>query len=135
MALCGARCDEEADSPYHTFRCSKRAVDTADHLALAWLEDKLPEDPGTLEDFGFSAFLSFEGRSKLLGLYIGLLCQNISTRTLHKWQVDGNLSDKIVSTYVTLPENNRGGYFPWFLENRHLLENVMTKKVKLSSIL
>lgn len=77
MALCSTRCDEEVDYPYHSFRCSYRLVEFADHLALASLEDKLPEDLDTLENFGFTAFSSFEGISHLLGLYHALLNQNI----------------------------------------------------------
>lgn len=127
LPLCGNRCEDVVDYPRHTFRCSKRPIDTADHLKFACIEDELPTDPDTMRDFGFSAFSSFDQRSKLFGLYIGLLHEKhlaVSSRALHKWQVDGVLAEEIVAKYETLPQGSRGGYYPWFLKNRHCVEKV-----------
>ena len=107
-------------------KCSDcgRAPNSADHLSLACLEDRLPDDPATIKDFGFGSFLGFKPKSNLLGLYQGLmndLLLGVSSRKLHEWQVKGTLLDNIEIEYRKVPANHRGGYFPWFLKNRHLI--------------
>ena len=103
-------------------KCSRcgHAPDSADYLNLACRQDELPDDPGTIEDFGFGSFFDFDRKSKLLGLYQGLM-YSVSSRTVHEWQVNGTLLDNIEIEYRKLPNSHRGGYFPWFLENRHLI--------------
>ena len=125
LPLCGKSCEEQEVYVKHTLTCSKRPVDSADYIGLAVLEDQIPTDPDTCEDFGFSAFPSFYDQCKLLGLYKGLiykLALGVSTRTLHTWQVNGILKEKIIETYNTRPEGRRGSYFPWFLQNLHCLD-------------
>jgi hypothetical protein len=35
---------------------------------------------------------------------------------------EGILVEKIVEVFSKIPERSRGGYYPWFLRNRHILE-------------
>lgn len=62
--------------------------------------------------------------SKLLGLYIGLFkVLDVSTRTVHDWQRHNNLAKGIKDVFFKrLPEGQSGGYFPWFLQNQHLVD-------------
>jgi len=57
----------------HLFTCGARALTTADYLKDAILRDEIPDDPQTVEDFGFNRCNSWAQKSHLLGLYKGLL--------------------------------------------------------------
>jgi len=103
----------------HIFKCAiGRPLNSADHLYLACEKYLLPEDPQTLEDFGFSQLPSLPDRSNLLGLYQGLLRLDVPSQTVHRWQVEKSLEKNIIKAFSSLPETSRGGYFPWFLQNK-----------------
>jgi len=46
---------------------------------------------------------------------------DIPPKTVHKWRVRGVLVDEIKKIFFQLPEDSRGLYFPWFLENEHIV--------------
>lgn len=61
----------------------------------------------------------------MLGLYIGLLrLDNVSSHDLHIWRCKGTLVANIIASFETIPKRFRGGYFPWFLQNKQLLETI-----------
>lgn len=109
----------------HIFACKpRRSITTADHLALAVRNNLFPQDTQTCEDYGFERAFTAENRSKLLGLYIGLMDPGrigIPTKTIHDWRVRGVLVEEIKAAYYKLPAGSRGNYFPWFLQNQHIL--------------
>ena len=45
----------------------------------------------------------------------------IPPKTIHNWRVGGVLVDEIKTAFYNIPENCRGGYFPWFLQNEHIV--------------
>ena len=51
----------------------------------------------------------------------------MSANTLHEWQRSGVLVENLKATYMKIPEHQRGGYFPWFLENGHELFPLVPK--------
>src|SRR6266496_334317 len=106
----------------HKFMCAiRRPLNSADYLYLALLEDVWPDDPQTLDDFGFRGLHSGADRSKLLGLFKGLELLEIPSQEVHQWQSERTLEENIIRVFSQLPESSRGGYFPWFLQNRHRL--------------
>ncbi|KAG6372895.1 hypothetical protein JVT61DRAFT_7332 [Boletus reticuloceps] len=107
---------------FHKFDCQPDRINTADRLAMAVYEDMLPGHPQTCEDYGFDRAITPEAQSKLIGLYIGLIkILGIPPRTVHKWRIHGVLVDKIKETYNKVPEAARAEYYPWFLENEHII--------------
>lgn len=88
----------------------------------------MPQEEDVLEDFGFNNVLFSGDEAKLLGVYGGLyLSGNFSAEEIHEWRVEGILVDKIKNFYYSIAESNRGQYFPWFLNNLHVLKRPMTK--------
>ncbi|SMY30106.1 unnamed protein product [Zymoseptoria tritici ST99CH_1A5] len=118
--FCSHACEERM-SPIHKFTCSNGALTTADYLMSDCIGDKIPKDPDVLADFGFQRLLTFPDQSKLLGLYKGLMYLDVQAEELHKWRISGRLADRIIETFERLPPRSRGGYFPWFVENRPLI--------------
>ena len=113
----------------HLFACTKRPLTSADDLFRCIVEDVLPDDEHVCERFGFNQLTSFADQCKPLGLYKGLfLSDRITEEDIHKWQVEGSLVSNIKEFYYQIPETCRGGYFPWFLKNTHILEKTMTSK-------
>src|SRR6202035_723463 len=87
----------------------------------------LPKDPQTFVDYGFARTCTGYDRSDLLQLYAELLLvQKVSPRTLHKWRIEGRLVEMIKESYEKLPPENRGGYYPWFLNNQYVFDHSMT---------
>lgn len=39
------------------------------------------------------------------------------------WRQEGTLVEHIIEEFQAIPEKSRGGYFPWFLKNMHLLDD------------
>ncbi|CAN9411672.1 unnamed protein product [Alternaria alternata] len=88
----------------------------------------MPDEGDVLEDFGFNNTSSYQDRTYLLGLYRGLyLSGSFSAEDLHKWRTGGILAEKIEEFYYGIPEQSRGGYFPWYLQNRHVLSRPGTE--------
>lgn len=93
---------------------------------MSIIEDIIPVEEEVLEDFGFNSVSGLE-RSSLLGVYKGMHYNGISSEDFHGWRVTGILADKIKEFYFGIPEKSRGGYFPWFLKNEHILERPVNK--------
>jgi hypothetical protein len=120
--FCSARCEENATYS-HKFSCNRRPITTADLLENDCYRDLLPEDPKVREDYGFQRCRNSSEEINLFGLYVGVIkYHNISSEELHRWRTEEILVDKIVEVFSTIPEGSRGGYYPWFLRNRHILE-------------
>ncbi|KIK46118.1 hypothetical protein CY34DRAFT_800828 [Suillus luteus UH-Slu-Lm8-n1] len=121
---CSVTC-QKYDWVPHIFACKpRRPITTADHLALAVREDLFPQDPQTCKDYGFERAFTPQDRSKLLGLYIGLMdpgLLGIPSKTINDWRVRGVLVEEIKAAYYKIPAETRGNYFPWFLENQDIL--------------
>ena len=77
----------------------------------------------TNEDYGFERAFTPFNRSMLLGLYRGLilLSEELEPMTVHRWRVKGTLIEEIKAFYESLSADNRGGYYPWFLQNQWVL--------------
>ena len=93
---------------------------TADILVTDLMDDLLPSHAQTLKDYGFEGAGSEE--YMLLGVYIGLVVHfEVTSKTLHKWQSNGTLLQNIKLQFNKRPEGRRGQYYPWLLNNQHLL--------------
>jgi hypothetical protein len=100
---------------------------TSDYLQRAVLADLIPDNPQTLEDYGFNRCVEHHEKSHLLGLYIDLIkspALKISSTTLDEWKQSDMLLENIIKVFTRLPERYRGGYFPWLLRNKHILDNI-----------
>lgn len=125
---CSERCQDQRRGS-HLFTCTKRPITSADYLFRCIADDVLPDDEDVCEKFGFNQLSSFADQSNLLGLYKGLyLSERIIEEDIHKWQVEGTLVANIKEYYYQIPENYRGGYFPWFLKHTHILEKTVTSE-------
>ncbi|KAK7034685.1 hypothetical protein VNI00_012092 [Paramarasmius palmivorus] len=91
-------------------------------MLQACRRDLLPSDPQTREDYGFERAGEFA--SELLGLFQGLtyIKRDLTAKELHRWRKDGILVQKIKEVFYSYPEQHRGGYFPWFLQNQWVLD-------------
>ncbi|KAJ8689537.1 hypothetical protein PTI98_012435 [Pleurotus ostreatus] len=121
---CSPSCQKDS-WVHHIFECKPRQpINTAHYLALAVRNNLLPEDPQTCDDYGFTKAFTTEARSKLLGVYIGLIERmDIPPRKVHIWRIEGRLLREIKAAFETmLPPGARGGYYPWLLDNQHLLD-------------
>jgi hypothetical protein len=48
---------------------------------------------------------------------------------LHEGRIRGNLVETIIQVFEKITDNEaRGGYFPWSLENRHILAGLPGQK-------
>jgi hypothetical protein len=57
-----------------------------------------------------------------LNAHTGLIkVLEIPPKTIHNWRVRGVLVDEIKAVFYKIPEYARGGYFPWFLQNEHVI--------------
>ncbi|KAI6099387.1 hypothetical protein EDD17DRAFT_234075 [Pisolithus thermaeus] len=124
--LCSERCEDEWGCYGHTFNCAiGRPLDTADYLVRAcWTDSPDDLDEDTKEDFGFTNFASAQDVFKLLRVYAYLVCfMGVGSRELHKWQEEGTLTENIIAKYEVIPEGSRGGYYPWFRQNLHVLNS------------
>ena len=105
------------------FSCNRRPITTADLLENDCYWDLLPEDPKVREDYGFQHCRNHNEETNLAGLYTEVIkVLRISSEELHRWRTEGLLVDKIIEAFSEIPEGSRGGYYPWFLRNRHILE-------------
>jgi hypothetical protein len=118
------RACQRANWPRHIFECSpKKPINTAYYLARAIYADFLPDDPQTLEDYGFNRASTADNRTMLLGLYQGLIKYNeVEPKVMHRWRVKGILVEEIKAAYEKMPEQARGSYYPWFLRNQWIID-------------
>jgi hypothetical protein len=109
---------------FHKLQCCKldRVVTTADHLVADILNNQMPVDAQTIQDYGFGG-TGVEERLKLFRVYLNLIKHlgPSSSKTLHTWQSNGTLLENIKLEFSKIPENSRGAYYPWLLNNQHLL--------------
>ncbi|PTB65734.1 hypothetical protein BBK36DRAFT_1202535 [Trichoderma citrinoviride] len=120
--FCSRQCQDQMRFR-HLTKCSARSITTADILYEDALEDRIPQDPETLEHYGFARCRDRREQSHLLGLYQGLVRRlRIGAIQLNEWRVRDILGSKIIETFSKLPAQYRGGYFPWFLRNQHILD-------------
>ncbi|KAH6883759.1 hypothetical protein BKA70DRAFT_1341422 [Coprinopsis sp. MPI-PUGE-AT-0042] len=124
---CGKEC-QERDWCLHIFDCNtNKPIKTFHYLAKAIAQDLLPTDGRTLEDWGFRRAEAcpepVPGPNYIFGLYVGLVkyC-NIEPKTLDQWRRKGILLQEIKKVYEPIPENRRGGYYPWLLRNEYVLD-------------
>ncbi|KAF8165717.1 hypothetical protein B0H34DRAFT_743495 [Crassisporium funariophilum] len=125
---CSRTC-QKASWTRHVFDCNvKRAITTADRLALACLQDTFPTHEETLIDYGFKRALTRDNQSKILGLFIGMLNYgeftgiDIKASMVHRWRTTGKLVEEIKAYFTKLPVNSRGGYYAWFLKNQWVFD-------------
>lgn len=113
-------------SLHHLALCSARPVTTADILFADAIEDELPKDEQTREDFGFTRCRHKREETCLFAVYKHLLVYiqdpETSAVKLNEWQRKGMLTSKIIEKFSTIPEKSRGGDYPWFLRNQHILD-------------
>ncbi|KAF8543179.1 hypothetical protein BDD12DRAFT_874962 [Trichophaea hybrida] len=126
-SLCGTDwfCSEFCESQQshrHKFKCRGRQITTADYLFIDMQNDLLPDAEDVCHDFGFTSLDSFVDKTKLFGLYQGLVIHSVSSEQLHKWQSEKSLEANIIAVYTAVPENCRGSYFPWFMKNKHKIQ-------------
>ncbi|KAF8130951.1 hypothetical protein K438DRAFT_1885890 [Mycena galopus ATCC 62051] len=121
---CGQSCLERL-ADHHVRYCANplRPLTTADNMVTATFHDMFPDDPQTNEDYFFTRTQNPEDRTKLLGLYIGILkFHEVNPSTLHAWRLSGTMVENIKALYEPLPVANRGGYYPWFLKHLDIFE-------------
>ncbi|KAF8348568.1 hypothetical protein F5887DRAFT_591403 [Amanita rubescens] len=119
---CSTAC-QKSSWAHHIFDCKPHdQINTAYYLARAVYRDLIPEHPQTCKDYGFDRAITPEQKTMLFGLYVGLIIYNdIPPKTVHNWRVRGVLVDEIKNVFYKLPEGSRGAYFPWFLQNEHIV--------------
>ncbi|KAF8432806.1 hypothetical protein BGX38DRAFT_1224894 [Terfezia claveryi] len=129
--FCSTRCEYTA-GPHHIFSCTPgRPVDSADYLVQYCYDDLMPPD-AEVDGFGFDRCKGAGERSNLLGLYQGIVrsSDTVSSRDLHKWQQENTLAENICRFYDKIPRSHVGGYYPWFEQNKHIVD-AKTKKPSL----
>ncbi|KAF8144349.1 hypothetical protein K438DRAFT_1874218 [Mycena galopus ATCC 62051] len=121
---CGQSCLEKS-ADHHVRYCANplRPLTTADNMVTAAFDDMFPDDLQTNEDYFFTRTQNPQDRTKLLGLYIGILkFHEVKPSTLHAWRLTGTMVENIKALYEPLPVANRGGYYPWFLKHLDIFE-------------
>ncbi|KAF7922174.1 hypothetical protein BELL_0761g00090 [Botrytis elliptica] len=131
---CSESCETRTHGS-HVFTCAKRPLTSADYLYRNISEDTIPDEEEVLEDFGFNHLSSFADRSNLLGLYKGLWLGGVPVEDIHRWQVESTLIANIKKHFYQISEANRGGYFPWFLDNLHILKKPLSQEESTQNLL
>ena len=125
VVYCSKAC-QIANWPLHIFDCYAyrgKTVPSAYHLARSCYRDLLPTDKQTLEDFGFNRAITPSDETMLFGLYQGLFrFFEINPKTVHTWKRKGILIQEIKKVFEEIPPQNRGQYYPWFLEHQYFLD-------------
>ncbi|KAF7297393.1 MYND-type domain-containing protein [Mycena indigotica] len=122
MRYCSKFCvDDHAD--WHARHCASplRPLTTADKLTTAVFADEFPDDAETLIDYCFDKAGGADGKTNLLGLYIGIIKHmSVNPSRLNQWRAENTLKEHIKTLFESIPSNARGGYYPWFLRNEHI---------------
>lgn len=124
---CSKKCQRDA-WPSHIFRCQPgQYINTAYRLYKACIGDVMPDDEETRRDYGFTKAERTMGGAAtvmLCGLYRGLFVHlDVAPQDVHKWRREGRLVQGIKDAFERIPPQNRGAYFPWFLEHQSVLDN------------
>jgi hypothetical protein len=120
---CSEKCQRE-NWPSHIFDCNRtKPIPTSYYLYRAALRDEFPQDEKTRQDYGFARTAIACEHSKLLGLYRGLFIYlEVNPGDVHRWRKNGTLIQEIKNAFDAWPPQNRGQYYPWFLQNQYLLD-------------
>ncbi|CAE6480215.1 unnamed protein product [Rhizoctonia solani] len=122
---CGSGC-QKADWKFQRLRCLPPSkLTSADRLAIAAIADFLPNenDVQVFRDYGIARAQVPRSENYLLGLFQGMIRYGeVDPREIHRQRLAGTLIDFIKQHYEKIPIQARGGYYPWFLKNQHLLE-------------
>jgi len=96
----------------------------------------MPQDD-EVDGFGFDRCKGAKERSYLLGLYQGMVRATgaVTSRDLHKWQQENTLAENICRFYDKIPRQYVGGYYPWFEQNKHIVDANTGKPSLLDSAL
>ena len=121
--FCSENCQKKL-WPLHIFDCNPtKPPNTAYHLTRAVYLDMIPTHPQTCIDYGFARCKTEEECSNLISLYQGLIkILEIDPMVFHHARRKGRLVAEIRKHYEAHPESHRGVYYPWFLQNLHLLD-------------
>ncbi|KAG7092993.1 hypothetical protein E1B28_009292 [Marasmius oreades] len=105
----------------HVWVC-RVPIHTGHYLRRACFDDLVPKHHQTRIDYGFDRAGRHEG--KLLGLYQGLwyITPNLTSKELNRWRKNGLLVSEIKESFESVPEQERGLYYPWFLQNQWILD-------------
>ncbi|CAE6505040.1 unnamed protein product [Rhizoctonia solani] len=121
---CGPEC-QKAHWKFHRLHCLHPSkLTSADRLAIAANADLLPNENDTqvLRDYGFARVQIPRSENYLCGLFQGIIRYGeVDPREIHRQRLAGTLIDYIKDYYEKIPIQARGGYYPWFLKNQHLL--------------
>lgn len=95
-------------------------------LVFDVFHNEIPTNYKVLKDYGFDKCKNYFEKSKLLGVYIGLIkhiCCDIEK--LHESCESNNLWKFIDKEYdiVKKSGNYIGEYYPWIEKNKHILNN------------
>lgn len=116
---CSQSCQKK-DYPNHVLDCPRRS---ADILVKNVFQSLMPTNIAVLYEYGFENCNNAEDRTKLLGLYIGLIkIIGCSASQVHSWWESGELSINIKKTYDD--GGYTSGYYDWVLRNEHLLQGL-----------
>ncbi|KIM22130.1 hypothetical protein M408DRAFT_12182 [Serendipita vermifera MAFF 305830] len=122
---CSEKC-QRSHWKLHIFDCKhdhSKPIIPAYRLYRAVLQDKLPEDQETCDDFGFCKAHSIEDKDRLFGLYVELFkVHKVEPITVHRWRKQGTLIQEIKSIFDNSTRLTPSEYYPWFLQNQHLLD-------------
>ena len=125
VGYCSTSCQKE-HWPIHIFDCKpNKPISTVYHLRRDLLNDVIPVDAQTRIDYGFdkaSKTLGGNSENKLVSLYQGLFMLGVTEKELRRWQSERSMVENVKKTYETLPPENRGAYYPWFLQHQELLD-------------
>ena len=120
--------------PLHIFECYAyrgKTVPSAYHLARSCYSDLLPIDKQTLEDYGFNRAITPYNQRMLFGLYQGLFKYlEINPKKVLTWKREGILVQEIKKVFEEIPPQNRGQYYPWFLDHQDLLDPSLEPSTK-----
>lgn len=109
---------------HHLVKCSARSITTADIICNDAIGDRVPDDPETCEHFGLTRCRDWREQSHLLGVYRDLILSfQVEAIQLNEWREKNILMSKIIEKFSKVPEQYRGGYFPWLLRNQHILDD------------
>jgi hypothetical protein len=77
------------------------------------MDDRMPDDPDVLENFGFQNLPSYHDRTKLLGLYKGLTRYlEVTAEELNLWQQEKSLITNIIRVYSEASSFGGGNLLP-----------------------